>query len=68
MAEIKINTAFAQSVERFLSGGNDPSYEYHCDNCGAEYVTKDHELKYCDSEKCVDKDIRLHGPYLHEQC
>lgn len=39
-------------------------YRYHCDDCGAEYLSDDSELVYCDSEKCLDADVRLRGPYL----
>lgn len=39
-------------------------YKYYCDKCGSEYLSKDSKLVYCDSEKCLDQDVKLKGPYL----
>jgi hypothetical protein len=41
-------------------------YKYTCTECFAEYISDDSELKYCNSEKCMDKDNVLNGPYLFE--
>lgn len=38
--------------------------KYECDECNQIYETTDQHLIYCDSEKCVDKDVKLHR--LHE--
>ncbi len=38
--------------------------KYECDECGAVYETTDQHLIYCTSEKCEDKDVKIHR--LHE--
>jgi DNA-directed RNA polymerase subunit RPC12/RpoP len=36
----------------------DELLRYDCPECGAEYDS-DEEIRYCDSEECIDKGIRL---------
>lgn len=66
MARIIINTAFAEAAEKWMSGKENPLYQYSCRECDAEYITEDRDLKYCNSEKCLDKDHVLSGPWLFE--
>lgn len=42
---------------------NDSLYKYNCPYCDAEYVTKEHDLKYCESDECSDTKQHLNGPY-----
>ena len=46
---------------------DNPLYRYSCYQCDAEYISEDSTLKYCNSETCVDKDIKLYGPYFYDE-
>ncbi|MGE6379572.1 hypothetical protein [Peribacillus muralis] len=41
-----------------------PTYKYICIECDAEYTSEDQNLRYCDSDECLNKDNRLNGPFL----
>lgn len=66
MTKIIIKTAFVESVEKWMSGDETPIYKYSCRECNAGYITDDRNLKYCITDKCINKDHYLSGPFLFE--
>lgn len=52
---ITINTSFAENLEREMSNGNDPIYEYCCYRCGDQFESSERNRVYCQSAECDGK-------------